>query len=166
MMERLPLFDSFTFSSIAMMYLTIMKRKPLCVIYISMVALCCQVHSFSQIRVCQNKDCIKQSEDGNLIQMLTDLIPPQEGDKINIESCGCLSNCGKGPNVSIKSDGGVEERVFNNVKDVQTAAAILDVGAGIDSPIALMVAAEMIAQANRSKVSFILLSINFHIYSL
>lgn len=115
-----------------------------------------KVHSFSHhIRVCQNKDCVKKCPatlDGGLIQMFDDLIPPQEVDGIKIESSGCLSHCGSGPNVSIRTkDGNNKERVFNGVEDLQTAAAILDVGVGIDSPIALMVAVDMMAQANRSK---------------
>ncbi len=117
------------------------------------------VSSFSQIKVCQSKDCMKQfsstNYDGNLIQMLTDLLPPGESassnsSKIKIESCGCLSNCGRGPNVLIRHDN--NERVFNGVQDIQTVAAILDVGVGIDCPIEIMVAIDMITKVNKSKI--------------
>jgi len=79
--------------------------------------------------------------------MITDLIPPDDADKVTIESTGCLSHCGSGPNVCIKHNN--RERVFNGVNDVQTAAAILEVGGEIDTPVDLMVAVNKIAQANR-----------------
>lgn len=132
-----------------------------------------QSNSFSHhIRVCQNKDCMKQfssSYDGNLIQMLTDLIPSQSqstsearstidvGGEVTIETSGCLSHCGRGPNVAIHN--GSTERVFNDVKDLQTAAAILEVGAELDCPIELMVAVDLITQAGRSKRFVLLLNI-------
>ena len=89
--------------------------------------------------------------------------------KVTIESSGCLSNCGKGPNVCIithknnnKEKGGRfgmgsidnidnNERMFNNVGDLQTVAAVLDVGTGIDCPIELMVAVDGMIQVSRSK---------------
>lgn len=119
------------------------------------------VSSFSQIQVCQSKDCMKQfsstNYDGNLIQMLTDLLPPGEAAKIKIESCGCLSNCGRGPNVLVRHDN--NERVFNGVQDVQTAAAILDVGVGIDCPIEIMVAIDMMTKVSKSKMCSIFITL-------
>ena len=115
----------------------------------------------TQISICQNKDCIKKfktssNSDGGVIQMMIDLIPPSNVDDIIINSSGCLSQCGYGPNVCIKSEkersNGGGERVFHEVKDVQTAAAVLEVGGGIDCPIELMVAVDMIGQASRSKL--------------
>ena len=139
-----------------------------------------------QIKICQNKQCIKQfssNYDGNLIQMFHDLLPPSPTtttitnvddepttiqSKVTIESSGCLSNCGKGPNVCIithnnnKEKGGMfgmgsidnidnNERMFNNVGDLQTVAAVLEVGTGIDCPIELMVAVDGMIQVSRSK---------------
>ncbi len=125
-------------------------------------------HAFSQVvSICQNKDCIKKfqsssktNHDGGIIQLMTDLIPPPSHDKndadqiVTIESTGCLSHCGCGPNVCIKNKSTNKERVFNDVKDIQMAAAVLEVGGGIDCPIELMVAVDMIGQASRSKYSF------------
>ncbi len=111
--------------------------------------------AFSQvIKICQNKHCKKEfpsnSNGGDLIQMVQDLIPPADAEGVSIEASGCFSHCGSGPNVCIQHNNN-RERVFNGVSDVQTAAAILEVGAAIDTPVALMVAVNMMAQANRSK---------------
>ena len=119
-----------------------------------------RTQSLSQMLICQNKDCMKKcpsSVEGGLMQMMVDLIPPEDADKITIESSGCLSHCGSGPNLSVKN--GNQERVFNGVNDVQTASAILDVGGDIDSPIALMLAVDMMAHASKSK--YILICIYF-----
>lgn len=84
--------------------------------------------------------------DGGLIQTIQDLIPASSLglQDIMIESSGCLSQCSLGPNISIN------DRVFHKVNDVSTAAAILDVGAGIDSPGIIMAAIENITKACQS----------------
>ena len=120
-----------------------------------------QTEAFSQIPIqaCQNKDCIKKfqssttNSDGGIIQMITDLIPPKHENDFIIESSGCLAQCGLGPNICIKNNNmnGGEGRIFHDVKDVQTAAAILEVGGGIDCPIELMVAVDMMSQASQSR---------------
>jgi len=83
--------------------------------------------------------------DGGLVQTIQDLIPSSSLglQDIIIESSGCLSQCSLGPNISIN------DRVFHKVNDVSTAAAILDVGAGIDSPGIIMAAIENIAKASQ-----------------
>ena len=113
----------------------------------------------TRIQVCQNKGCVKNfpsKYDGGLVQTLHDLIPSSQAEagskhdndnnnSVIIEATGCLSQCTNGPNIC------VNERVFGNVKDIQMAAAILDVGADIDSPGVLMAAIENIAAASKSK---------------
>lgn len=106
-----------------------------------------------QIRICQNKDCCKNfpsKYDGGLPQTIQDLIPTnakQQGKAvpIQVETTGCLSKCSFGPNVYIN------DRIFGNVNDVLSAAAILEVGADVDSPGELMAAVEYMANANKCK---------------
>jgi hypothetical protein len=78
---------------------------------------------------------------------MQDLVPSSSIKDICIESSGCLSQCSQGPNVSIN------DRVFHKVNDVSMAAAILDVGAGIDSPGVIMAAIENMANACKSSSS-------------
>ena len=113
------------------------------------------------IKVCQNKDCMKRfpasSGDGGLLQTFRDLIPPRENTdtSISIEASGCLSQCGKGPNVSLTTNENKNEektKFYSSVTDLQMASAVLEVGAEIDAPIQLMVAVEVMAKAAKSKL--------------
>lgn len=113
-----------------------------------------------KIQICQNKDCCKRfpsKYDGGLPQTVRDLIPinTRLQDKgsaavahvdtpIIIETTGCLSQCSSGPNISIN------DRIFGNVDDVLSVAAILEVAADVDSPGDLMAAVEDMATANKS----------------
>ena len=82
-----------------------------------------------------------------------DILPPNQilDGTINIESSGCLENCGKGPNVCLQDSSSGQERVFSSVSDLQTAAAIMEVGAEIDCPIPLLVAVQAMAKAALGK---------------
>ena len=70
------------------------------------------------IQVCQNKDCCQrfQGKALTLVETMQCL-----GSKFQIESSGCLSQCGKGPNVLIN-----KEVHHHQVENVHSAAAILD----------------------------------------
>jgi len=73
------------------------------------------------IQVCQNKDCCKRFEGTeNLVRTLNHLVPPSRNNDIKIESVGCLSKCGDGPNVQVNN------QLYNDVRHVQSAAAILE----------------------------------------
>lgn len=100
------------------------------------------------VSVCTNKDCRQSGGGSPLVSAFRSLLPPDNGGVV-IEPSGCLSQCGKGPNVSC-SDGGVgggDGRLFTGVGDVTTASAILDVVApDVDFPIALLVAASKIRE--------------------
>lgn len=108
------------------------------------------------VKVCQNKDCrtryAPRSPDGSLVQTLQDLLLPSNDDKlspsshIEIESSGCLSQCGKGPNICVETQGG-KERLFFGVDSASTAAAILDVACDYDPPVNLIIAADKIFKA-------------------
>lgn len=69
-----------------------------------------------------------------------------------VESSGCLSQCGKGPNVKVvvhKRDG-KEEKMYFGVEDPTTASAVIDVATGEDYPIYLLVAATSIYEAKHA----------------
>ena len=108
------------------------------------------------------------SGDGGLLQTFRDLIPPQENSdtSISIEPSGCLSQCGKGPNVSLTINENKNEektKFYSSVSDLQMASAVLEVGAGIDTPIQLMVAVEVTAKAAKSELVHFLYSKYFRL---
>lgn len=59
----------------------------------------------AKVLVCQNKDCCRQwPHQQGLPDTLQDLLPPHVD--VSVEVTGCLSQCGKGPNIVLhKSDG-------------------------------------------------------------
>lgn len=54
-----------------------------------------------KVQICQNKDCCRQwtLTSTNLVETLQDLLPADDVMNVHIESTGCLSQCGKGPNI-------------------------------------------------------------------
>lgn len=91
--------------------------------------------SACNIKICQNKGCVKNfpsKYDGGLPQTIADLtLPTSTSAKstsatTTIETTGCLSQCQNGPNIQIN------DRVFGRVDDIGMAAAILEVGADIN----------------------------------
>ena len=114
------------------------------------------------IKVCQNKDCRKRysprSPDGSLVQTFQDLLLPFDNDEspssnIQIESSGCLSQCGKGPNICVENQGG-KERHFFGVDSASTAAAILDVACDYDPPVSLIIAADTVSKAQTGEFPY------------
>ncbi|KAL9180286.1 hypothetical protein ACHAXT_008256 [Thalassiosira profunda] len=100
------------------------------------------------IKICHNKDCTKRRGGEMLLTTFRDLLPPDTSEVV-VESSGCLSQCGKGPNVCcIDADG--KEKLYFGVDDATTASAVLDVATGGDYPINLLVAATSIAEAERT----------------
>lgn len=102
-----------------------------------------------KIKICHNKDCTKKGGGESLLNTFRDLIPAstsEDGNGVIIESSGCLSQCGNGPNVMIVHND-KEERVFFGVEDATTASAVLEVGTGEEYPINLLVAATSILEA-------------------
>ena len=108
------------------------------------------------VRVCTNRDCRQAGGGPPLVSAFRSLLPPQsdtddDGLNLLIEPSGCLSQCGRGPNVSCSSGGGGgDDRLFTGVADVTTASAILDIVApDIDFPIGLLVATSKISESQR-----------------
>ena len=109
------------------------------------------------VKICQNKDCRKRfsprAPDGSLVDTIRDLMPSSSND-IVVESSGCLSQCGKGPNICVlRADSG-KERLFFGVDSASTAAAILDVSCDYDAPVDLILAADKISKAQIGKCHF------------
>ena len=113
------------------------------------------------IKICHNKDCTKKGGGEALLQTFRDLLPspssldnvyPTEHVSVSIESAGCLSQCGRGPNVSVMKDGKEEKKYFG-VTDATAASAVLEVATGEEYPISLLVAASVISQAEHGQFS-------------
>ena len=109
------------------------------------------------VKICQNKDCRKRfsprAPDGSLVNVVRDLFPSSSDNtnSIAVESSGCLSQCGKGPNVCVVEADSGKERLFFGVDSASTAAAILDVSCDYDPPVDLILAADKIAKAQIGK---------------
>ena len=109
------------------------------------------------VKICQNKDCRKRfsprAPDGSLVDVVRDLFPSSSDNtnSIAVESSGCLSQCGKGPNVCVAEADSGKERLFFGVDSASTAAAILDVSCDYDPPVDLILAADKISKAQIGK---------------
>lgn len=138
------------------------KRSTSFVLLSLISTTCCGALALNptKIQVCQNKGCVKSfpsKYDGGLVQTLKDLIPStgtgipvgENDNSVIIEASDCLSQCSNGPNVCC-SGAANEERVFGKVDGIQMAAAVLEVGADVDSPGVLMAAIEDMAMACQS----------------
>lgn len=99
------------------------------------------------IKVCHHKDCVKKGGGEPLLNTFRDLMG--KSSCATLESSGCLSQCGQGPNVFvIDSDG--KEKLYFGVGDPTTASALLDVAMNQEYPINFLVAATSIVEAERS----------------
>lgn len=107
------------------------------------------------IKVCQNKTCKKQQDathNRSLIQTFQDLLTPEMAPSVAIEESGCLTQCGKGPNVSVQRRGkSSAESLFNHVDSSHAAAVVLADGCGLSSPPILTAACEVLDKAHRGK---------------
>ena len=74
----------------------------------------------AEVRVCSNKTCRKQTS-AQTLALMTDAAPLD----IHVDSCGCLGNCGNGPNVLVLNRETAEETVVNHVSTPAQAAKLL-----------------------------------------
>lgn len=87
------------------------------------------VHSLAsehfKFKVCHNKHCVKMGGGENLLFKLENLVGNEAVHPfgIELESSGCISECGKGPNVKVNSNAG--SLVFRGIQDVDAAADML-----------------------------------------
>lgn len=108
------------------------------------------------IKVCQSKTCIQQYQGGGyvafrrpLARVIQDLIPPStmlvQDMRIHIESSGCLSQCGYGPNLVVVQEN--NEMLYNYIDSPQSAAVILHNICGIQVPKILLAASDVMRKA-------------------
>ena len=113
----------------------------------TVVALVAKSNRNVLIKVCHHKDCVKRGGGERLLNTFRDLTG--KSSCLTLESSGCLSQCGKGPNVFvIDSDG--KEKLYFSVDDPTTASAVLDVATSQEYPINFLVAATSIVEAELS----------------
>jgi (2Fe-2S) ferredoxin len=99
---------------------------------------CSSLSAAPHIQVCQNKDCCKRYQGRiDLFQTIHDL---QLDAKV--ESSGCLSHCGQGPNIEI--DG----LVLHEITNAATAAVQLELTLGKPIPKLLLAAVQVLEKAN------------------
>lgn len=88
------------------------------------------------LRVCTHKTCRKDGGGRELAARFSQIAQASAG-VFEVEECGCLGNCGKGPNVAAclpDVDGGETVKVYNDVFKPATAAAIAEIAFGVAVP--------------------------------
>ena len=104
-----------------------------------LVAVQCSSLSAPYIQVCQNKDCCKRYQGRiDLFQTIQDL----NHFDAKVESSGCLSHCGQGPNIEI--DG----QVVHEITNAATAAVQLELTLGKAIPKLLLAAVQVLEKVN------------------
>ncbi len=109
------------------------------------------------IKVCQTKTCSQQHQGSGyaasrrpLVRVIQDLIPPSrmsvQDVKIHVESSGCLSQCGNGPNLVVLARDR-NETMHNYIHSPQSAAVILQNICGIQIPKILLAASDVMRKA-------------------
>jgi len=93
---------------------------------------------------------MKQFQNGNLVETFQNLIGPESLDSsIDVQPCGCLSGCGKGPNVSIEMKD--YEKVQGAIEDPLAAALLLNAECSYRCDNTLIAACNVMAQARECK---------------
>jgi len=113
-----------------------------------------------KIGVCQNKNCRKRFRQPiNLVQTLEDLfILPSSSDQqqaVEIESSGCLSQCGQGPNVVLRESDRGGDVFLCGLEDVASAASRIQAACGDSSsslmpPTVLLAAVKVMQKAEQA----------------
>lgn len=107
-----------------------------------------------RIQVCQNKDCKKRYRScSSLPDTLHDLLPPGELLDAEIESTGCLSECGKGPNVRVINKKNKQETILHDVTDTTIAAVELQAICSVQIPSKLIAATSVMEKAQKGELS-------------
>lgn len=142
----------------------IMMRRGLDCLLLLQLALSSQrlvaTHGFSpttKIQVCQNKDCCQRFEGSSstdLVRTLQDLLPSHDGDGtvVVVESSGCLSQCGKGPNISVQqasSSSSEPPLLVHGVRDAIRAATELELSCSVPVHSTLLAAVKVLEKAEQ-----------------
>ena len=101
-----------------------------------------------KVQVCQNKDCCQrfQGNAQNLVQTIKHVCPPHE---VQVESSGCLSLCGKGPNICIHVNG--KEQFYGDIVDAASAAAVLEMATDVAIHPTLVAAVNVMERASKGE---------------
>lgn len=107
-----------------------------------------------KVRVCQNKDCCRQWKHAqNLPETLQDLLPPDAN--VEMEVSGCLSQCGKGPNLMVQNNnnhqGGSSQTIVQGVTGPLSLVDELQDQLGISVPSKLVAAVTVMEKATRGR---------------
>lgn len=98
--------------------------------------------SVPHIQVCQNKDCCQRwRHQTPLPDVLTDLLQ----DAVTIETTSCLSQCGKGPNLSVRTAKGEEQ--LHKIDNPTVAVAVLEEALAVKVPSKLLAAVNVLEKA-------------------
>jgi len=130
------------------------KKSPSRPPVLSLVALCLlglswltpiTALSIPFIQVCQNKDCCKRwRQHTPLPEVLRDLL----GKSVTIETTSCLSQCGKGPNVCVRNEMGVETQL-HEIQNPTIAVALLEDVLEQKVPSKLLAASNVLEKAHK-----------------
>jgi len=108
------------------------------------------------IKVCQSKTCTKQhgSQLRSLVTVMQDLIHTSNNTNsmtttMNVEATGCLTQCGRGPNLAVVSSSKTnqQETLYRLVDSPQAAAIVLEEVSGIPVPSILIAACNVMQKA-------------------
>ena len=160
-------------SLLALMMMMISSRLPLAV----------SAFAYCTIQVCQNKDCRQRFEGSSgtdLVRTFQDLLPPStyycyyssDDDKktnpadavavVRVEPSGCLSQCGKGPNISVQVQQSSSPHssspppppvLVHGIRDVNIAAAELELSCGVSVHPTLLAAVKVLEKAEKGMFS-------------
>ena len=102
-----------------------------------------------RVKVCQNKHCNKMGGGKSLIRNLEHLTyNPSSKNSFEIEPTGCLSGCGKGPNVEISSN--VRSSIiFHGISDNDAIKSMLETF-GVCVPSLLIAASNIMSRADKT----------------
>ena len=105
------------------------------------------------VRTCQNKDCCKQwtlTYQG-LPEVLQDLLTPEIAPRVHVEGTGCLSLCGKGPNMELQSNQQSSAFTLNGMSGSMSLALELEERLEIEVPSKLIAAVTVLEKAAKGE---------------
>lgn len=101
--------------------------------------------SGGSVSVCTSKTCRRDGSPATLRRFQQ--LAAEVGGFEAVE-CGCLGQCGKGPNVAALAMGAAEPRRFGNVRKAATIAAVVEIAFDVEVPEPLV---ELQACASRAR---------------
>lgn len=110
----------------------------------------------TKIQVCRNKHCSKQGSNDvlNYFPILTDASSSsslQKNSLFEIEATGCISECGKGPNLRVVvKDEETKSTIFTGVKDADDCAEVLTSFCNFSVPPLLIAACNIMKRSDQS----------------